>query len=113
MGIDGAGLRQLTTLNSAALAGLDVAPLDRIGFVGALGDSVHGWLLKPPGFSPARKYPLIYVVHGGPQSAMLDAWSARWNYHMFASRGYVVGIVNFHGNIPAGGNLETGRHPLP
>ena len=98
VGIDGAGLRQLSPQNRAALAGLDLAPLDSIGFVGALGDSVHGWLLKPPRFEPGRKYPLIYIVHGGPQSAMLDAWSARWNYHMFASRGYAVAIVNFHGS---------------
>ena len=96
--LDGTGLQQLTAHNTAALARLDLAPLERIGFIGALGDSVHGWLLKPPGFSPARRYPLIYIVHGGPQSAMLDAWSARWNYHMFASRGYVVAIVNFHGS---------------
>jgi len=98
VGINGAGLRQLSTLNSETLAGLDIAPLEPIAFVGALGDSVHGWLLKPPAFEASRKYPLIYVVHGGPQSAMLDAWSARWNYHMFAARGYVVGVVNFHGS---------------
>ena len=95
---DGTGLRQLSTLNAEALAGLDLAPLESVGFVGALGDSVFAWLLKPPGFVPGRKYPVIYVVHGGPQSAMLDAWSARWNYHMFASRGYVVAAVNFHGS---------------
>ena len=98
VGLDGTGLRQLSPQNRAALAALDLAPLDSIGFVGALGDSVHGWLLKPPGFEPGRKYPLIYIVHGGPQVAMLDAWSARWNYHMFASRGYAVAAVNFHGS---------------
>jgi dipeptidyl aminopeptidase/acylaminoacyl peptidase len=98
VGIDGTGLRRLSPQNRTALAGLDLAPLDSIGFVGALGDSVHGWLLRPPGFEPGRKYPLIYIVHGGPQVAMLDAWSARWNYHMFASRGYVVAAVNFHGS---------------
>ena len=95
---DGGGLRQLSTHNTAALAGLDLAPLEEFGFVGALNDSVFAWLLKPPGFTPGRRYPVIYVVHGGPQVAMLDAWSARWNYHMFASRGYVVAAVNFHGS---------------
>lgn len=98
IGIDGTGLKQLSTHNTAALARLDLAPLEPIGFIGAMGDSVHGWLLKPPAFSASRRYPLIYVVHGGPQSAMLDAWSARWNYQMFAARGYVVAIVNFHGS---------------
>ncbi len=96
--IDGTGLRQLTTLNSAALAELDLPMLETFSFVGAMGDSVQSWLLKPPAFSPQRKYPVIYVVHGGPQAAMLDAWSARWNYQMFAARGYVVAAVNFHGS---------------
>jgi len=100
--LDGNGLRPLTTLNGAALASLDLAPLSGFGFVGALGDSVFGWLLKPPGFDPARKYPLVYLIHGGPQGAWLDSWSARWNYHMFAARGYVVAAVNFHGSTGYG-----------
>ena len=90
------GGRQLTHLTEAALAGLDLKPLEEYGFVGALGDSVHGWILRPPGFDPARKYPLIYLVHGGPQGAWDDNWHARWNYQMFAARGYVVAAVNFH-----------------
>jgi len=98
VGLDGNGLRQLTTLNNAALAQLDLPPLESISFVGALGDSVQAWLLKPPGYDPARKYPLIYIVHGGPQVPMLDSWSLRWNYEMFAARGYVVSAVNFHGS---------------
>ncbi len=98
VGIDGTGLRSLAPLNATALAGLDLAPLESFGFKGALGDSVQAWLLKPPAFDPAKKYPLIYIVHGGPQVPMLDYWGARWNYHMFASRGYVVAVVNFHGS---------------
>ncbi len=98
VGVDGTGLRSLAPLNAAALAGLDLAPLESFGFTGALGDSVQAWLLKPPAFDPAKKYPLLYIVHGGPQVPMLDYWGARWNYHMFASRGYVVAVVNFHGS---------------
>jgi dipeptidyl aminopeptidase/acylaminoacyl peptidase len=63
---------------------------------------VFGWVLKPPGFDPARKYPLAYLVHGGPQGAWLDMWHARWNYQMFAARGYVVAAVNFHGSTGYG-----------
>jgi dipeptidyl aminopeptidase/acylaminoacyl peptidase len=98
VGLDGRGLRAVTSQNAAALATLDLAPLKSFSFVGALGDSVQSWLLTPPGFDPARKYPLIYIVHGGPQVPLLDAWSARWNYQMFAARGYVVAAVNFHGS---------------
>lgn len=96
------GGRQLTHLADAALAGLDLKPLEEYGFVGALGDSVHGWILRPPGFDPARKYPLIYLVHGGPEGAWDDNWHARWNYQMFAARGYVVAAVNFHGSTGYG-----------
>jgi dipeptidyl aminopeptidase/acylaminoacyl peptidase len=97
-----AGGRQLSHLADAALAGLDLKPLEEYGFVGALGDSVHGWILHPPGFDPARKYPLIYLVHGGPQGAWDDTWHTRWNYQMFAARGYVVAAVNFHGSTGYG-----------
>ncbi|MGH7546922.1 MAG: prolyl oligopeptidase family serine peptidase [Gemmatimonadales bacterium] len=94
--------RPLTHHNDAALATLDLRPLEEFGFVGALGDSVFGWLAKPPGFDPSRKYPLVYLIHGGPQGAWTDYWGARWNYAMFAARGYVVAAVNFHGSTGYG-----------
>jgi dipeptidyl aminopeptidase/acylaminoacyl peptidase len=96
------GQRRLTHHTDSALARLELPPLEAFGFVGALGDSVFGWLLKPPGFDPARRYPLVYLVHGGPQGAWLDSWHPRWNYQMFASRGYVVAAVNFHGSTGYG-----------
>src|SRR6266513_2430285 len=94
--------RQLTHHTDSSLAALDLKPLEPYGFVGALGDSVFGWILKPPGFDPARRYPLVYLVHGGPQGAWDDNWHARWNYQMFAARGYVVAAVNFHGSTGYG-----------
>ena len=84
------------------VAALDLSRLEEFGFVGAQGDSVFGWLLKPPGFDPSRRYPLVYLVHGGPQGAWLDVWHARWNYEMFAARGFVVAAVNFHGSTGYG-----------
>ena len=99
---DGQGLRQLSHVHDQAFAALDVPPLERFGFVGALGDSVFGWIARPPAFDPARKYPLIYLIHGGPQGAWLDQWHGRWNYAMFAARGYVVAAVNFHGSTGYG-----------
>ena len=94
--------RQLSHHSDAAVAGLALSPLEQFGFRGALGDSVYGWILKPPGFDPSKQYPLVYLLHGGPQTAWLDLWHARWNYQMFAARGYVVAAVNRHGSTGYG-----------
>ena len=94
--------KPLTHHNDSAVATLDLPPLEEFGFVGALGDSVFGWMQKPPGFDATRKYPLIYLVHGGPQGAWLDSWGPRWNNQMFAARGFVVAEVNFHGSTGYG-----------
>ncbi|HKA57630.1 MAG TPA: S9 family peptidase [Gemmatimonadales bacterium] len=100
--ITGKSAKALTHHNDSALATLDLPPLEEFGFVGALGDSVFGWSQKPPGFDAARKYPLIYLIHGGPQGAWLDNWGPRWNYQMFAARGFAVAAVNFHGSTGYG-----------
>ena len=94
--------RPLTRHNDQAVAALDLPPLEGFGFKGALGDSVFGWVQRPPGAQPGRKYPVVYLIHGGPQGAWVDNWHARWNYQMFASRGWVVAAVNFHGSTGYG-----------
>ncbi len=98
----GRGVRALTRFNAGLMSQLDLAPAESFGFVGAANDSVFGWIIRPPRFSSRRRYPLIYLVHGGPQGAWLDQWHARWNYALFASRGYVVAGVNFHGSTGYG-----------
>jgi dipeptidyl aminopeptidase/acylaminoacyl peptidase len=100
--LDGGGLRQLTRVNDEALSRLQLNPLEPFSYIGALGDSIHGWLMKPPGFNSQLRYPVVYLVHGGPQGAWLDNWHARWNYALFAARGYVVAAVNFHGSTGYG-----------
>src|SRR5437763_667561 len=70
--------RQLSHHSDAAVAGLALSPLEEFGFRGALGDSVYGWILKPPGFESSKKYPLVYLLHGGPQTAsraLYEKWS--------------------------------------
>jgi len=93
---------RLTTLNDEALAAVDLTPLEPFGFIGASADSVHGWIMKPPGFTEGTRYPVVYLIHGGPQGSWADNWHARWNYALFASRGYVVAAVNFHGSTGYG-----------
>lgn len=94
--------RALTHHTDAAVAALDLPPLEEFGFVGAKGDSVFGWTQRPPNFDSKKRYPVIYLLHGGPQTSWLDLWHARWNYQMFAARGYVVAAVNRHGSTGYG-----------
>ncbi|HEV2671453.1 MAG TPA: S9 family peptidase [Gemmatimonadales bacterium] len=100
--VAGSTPKALSHQTDSAVATLDLPPLEEFGFVGALGDSVFGWTQKPPGFDPAKRYPVVYLIHGGPQGAWTDYWGARWNYQMFAARGWVVAAVNFHGSTGYG-----------
>ncbi len=100
--IDGRNVRQVTHVTDTRMEAFDLSPAESFGFVGAQGDSVFGWIVKPPGFDPAKRYPLVYLIHGGPQGAWLDQWHSRWNYAVFAARGYVVAAVNFHGSTGYG-----------
>lgn len=92
----------LTKLNSERLASIEMNPLEEFWFEGAAKVKVHGFLLKPPGFNPKRKYPLIYLVHGGPQGSWSDDFHYRWNTQMFAAPGFVVVMVNPRGSTGYG-----------
>lgn len=99
---DGSGLRALTTANKAALANFGLRKSEEMDWKGALNTNIHGFLLKPANFDPARKYPLIVLIHGGPQGAWNDNWGYRWNPQMFANQGYVVFMPNPRGSTGYG-----------
>ncbi|HZW35084.1 MAG TPA: S9 family peptidase, partial [Isosphaeraceae bacterium] len=99
---DGSGLTRLTHHNDPLLAQLDLPRLEGFTFSGADGDEVHGWLLRPPGFDPDKKYPVVFLIHGGPQGAWHDEWHNRWNYQMFAAPGYAVVAINPRGSTGYG-----------
>lgn len=71
-------------------------------WTGALGKKIHGFLLKPVDFDPNRKYPLIVLIHGGPQGAWMDNWGYRWNPQVFANAGYIVFMPNPRGSTTYG-----------
>jgi len=102
MDVNGKNLRPLTTVNKERLAGLEMNPVEAFHFEGAGGTRVHGWLVKPPFFDDSKKYPMIYLLHGGPQGQWADQFHYRWNAQMFASRGYVVAMVNRRGSTGFG-----------
>jgi dipeptidyl aminopeptidase/acylaminoacyl peptidase len=82
--------------------------LEHFWFPGANNDKVQGFLVKPPNFDASKKYPVKFLIHGGPQGAWGDDWSYRWNPELFAaptsstSSGYVVIMINFHGSTGYG-----------
>ncbi len=99
---DGTGLRALTTANKAALANFGLRKSEEMDWKGALNTNIHGFLLKPANFDAAKKYPLIVLIHGGPQGAWNDNWGYRWNPQMFANQGYVVFMPNPRGSTGYG-----------
>ncbi|HLP25715.1 MAG TPA: S9 family peptidase, partial [Acidobacteriota bacterium] len=99
---DAAAPRALSQANAAQLAGLELNALESVTVAGAGGTPVQMWLLKPPGFDPAKKYPLVFWVHGGPQGAWMDAWSTRWNPQIWAAEGYVIALPNPRGSTGFG-----------
>ncbi len=87
--------------NRDLLAGLDL-PRPESVTVPVHGAEMHMWILKPPGFDPAKKWPLAFLVHGGPQGAWEDGWSYRWNPELWAAQGYVVALPNPRGSTGFG-----------
>ena len=92
----------VTHMNDALLSQIDMQPLESFRFKGANDEEVQGFMVKPPGFDPAKKYPLKFLIHGGPQGAWGNEWSYRWNPELFAANGYVVVMINFHGSTGYG-----------
>jgi dipeptidyl aminopeptidase/acylaminoacyl peptidase len=98
----------LTHFNDAILSQVEMSVLESFWFTGAHNDRVEGFLVKPPNFDASKKYPVKFLIHGGPQGAWGDDWSYRWNPELFAAptsstpSGYVVIMINFHGSTGYG-----------
>jgi len=92
----------VTHMNEALLSQIDMQSLEPFSFQGANNESVEGFLIRPPGFDPSKKYPVKFLIHGGPQGAWGNSWTYRWNAELFAANGYVVVMINFHGSTGYG-----------
>ena len=97
-----ADTHQVTHENDSLVARLAVNPVEDFWFRGAGGDSVQGFIVKPPQWQTGRKYPTVLLIHGGTQGAWLDQWHSRWNYQMFAANGFALVIVNPRGSTGYG-----------
>jgi acylaminoacyl-peptidase len=94
--------RQLTRANAAALAQTPLSPSEQFSFPGWNGETVYGYVTKPYGYVEGRKYPVAFLIHGGPQGSFGNAWSYRWNPQVWAGMGYAVVAVDFHGSLGYG-----------
>ncbi len=93
---------QLTAVNEEMLAGVDMGEAGQIKFAGWRDEPVYAWIVKPANFDPAKKYPVAFLVHGGPQGSFGDQFHYRWNAQTYAARGYAVIMVDFHGSTGYG-----------
>ncbi len=104
----------VTSFTAGAAAKLDWQPLREFSFTNDEGKSVHSFVVLPPGFDPAKKYPLFVLIHGGHASMWRDEITLRWNYHLLASPGYVVLLTDYRGSTGYGEGftLDISGDPL-
>jgi dipeptidyl aminopeptidase/acylaminoacyl peptidase len=94
--------RQLTNENAAWLGAVDLPKPASMTVTGAAGAKVQYWLLKPPNFDASKKYPVVFMIHGGPQGDWPDGWSSRWNPSLWAAQGWIVAAPNPRGSTGFG-----------
>jgi dipeptidyl aminopeptidase/acylaminoacyl peptidase len=95
-------LRRLTAVNADVLADRSLSSFEQFSFSGWNDEQVYGYVIQPAGFQAGGKYPIAFIVHGGPQSSMQNQWNWRWNAQAFAARGYAVIMIDFHGSTGYG-----------
>jgi dipeptidyl aminopeptidase/acylaminoacyl peptidase len=98
----------LTHLNDALLSQLDLPKMESFWFTAKDTTKLQGFIIRPPGFDAAKKYPVKFLMHGGPQGAWGDSWSYRWNAELFAANGYVVVMINPRGSTGYGQAIVDG-----
>jgi dipeptidyl aminopeptidase/acylaminoacyl peptidase len=99
---DGSAVRQLTHQNDALLGSLEMNAPESFWFDGAEGTKVQAMMIRPPKFDAAKKYPLLVLLHGGPQTMWSNAWGYRWNAQVFSGAGYVTLLINRRGSTGYG-----------
>jgi len=104
----------ITTFTTDAASKLDWQPLQEFTFTNDKGRPVHSFVVRPPGFDPAKKYPLFVLIHGGHANMWRDQITLRWNYHLLASPGYVVLLTDYRGSTGYGEafTLDISGDPL-
>ncbi|MCA9699305.1 MAG: S9 family peptidase, partial [Myxococcales bacterium] len=102
-GLDAGGEdKQLTHVNDALMARTKMGKAEQFSFTGAGGDTVYGWLVEPVDRDPEARYPVAFLIHGGPQGSFGNKFHFRWNPQAYAGAGYAVVMIDFHGSTGYG-----------
>jgi dipeptidyl aminopeptidase/acylaminoacyl peptidase len=100
--LDGGRQRQLTDFNRERLAGCTLGEAEQFSFKGWNDETVYGYVVKPAQYEPGKKYPVAFIIHGGPQGSMGNDWHYRWNPQTYAGAGFAVVAIDFHGSTGYG-----------
>jgi len=98
-------MTRLTYVNSDKLSQFTLGEFESFNFIGGYNDTIQGFLVKPPNFDSTKKYPLAFLIHGGPEGAWKSSFGYGWNSQMWTNRGYVVVMINPHGSVGMGQNF--------
>ncbi len=99
---DGSDVRPITRINAEKLAQVRLGEAEQFTFKGWNDETVYAWMVKPADFDPARKYPVAFLIHGGPQGSFDNDFHYRWNPQVYAGAGYAAIMVDFHGSTGYG-----------
>ncbi|PZR05283.1 MAG: peptidase S9 [Archangium gephyra] len=102
LGFDGGALKRLTDVNADVWARVQLGEPEQFSFKGWNNETVYGYVVKPVGFAAGKKYPLAFLIHGGPQGSFGNHWHYRWNPQAYAAKGYVAVMIDFHGSTGYG-----------
>lgn len=99
---EGTHAEQITRVNNDPLAQMRMGEYEQFSFSGWNNETVYGYVVKPVDFDPSQKYPVAFLIHGGPQGSFSDDFGYRWNPEVYAGRGYAVVMIDFHGSFGYG-----------
>ncbi len=99
---DGSAQRPVTRINADKVAAAQMGDYEQFVFKGWNEEKIHGYVVKPANFDPAKKYPVAFLIHGGPQGSFGNSFHYRWNPQAYAGAGYAAVMVDFHGSVGYG-----------
>ncbi|MCY3963524.1 MAG: S9 family peptidase [Acidobacteria bacterium] len=102
---DGGGRKALTAINAEQRAAARVGSYEQFTFAGWNNETVHGYVVRPVDFDPDRRYPVAFLIHGGPQGSFGNSFHYRWNPQAYAGAGYAAVMIDFHGSVGYGQNF--------